>query len=67
MEKGLKQKIIIEVADEKEQMKVGTFIHEQLVGNKDYINNNIILNIETENIIEVLIFEECTDVPVISI
>ena len=29
----------------KEQLKVGNFIHEQLVVNKDYINNNIILNI----------------------
>lgn len=66
-DKSLKQKITIEVRDEKEQLRIGNFIHEQLRGNEDYINNNIILNIDVENTIRLYIFEECKEVPVISI
>ena len=48
-------------------------IHEQLVGNKDYIDSNIILNDSstrcdgTKNEVRVYIFDECEKRPVIKI
>ena len=63
MDKDLKMKITIEVQDDKEKMAVGSRIHEQLRGNKDYIDNNIILNIDLENTVRLYIFKECEDVP----
>lgn len=66
MEDKVIQKITIETSDDKEQLKIANFIHEQLVGNKDYINNNIVLNIDTDAI-RLYIFEECTEIPTISI
>lgn len=47
----------------KKQLRIGNSIHEQLVGNKDYIDSNIILNIDEENIIKIYIFNECESVP----
>ena len=63
MEPELKLKIVIETSTEKEQMAIGNHIHEQLRGNKDYIDNNIILNIDVENKIRLYVFKECKDVP----
>lgn len=60
---NLKMEITIKVNDEKEQLRIGNSIHEQLVGNKDYIDSNIILNIDEENIIKIYIFNECESVP----
>lgn len=60
---NLKREITIKVNDEKEQLRIGNSIHEQLVGNKDYIDSNIILNIDEENIIKIYIFNECESVP----
>ena len=48
-------------------------IHEQLVGNQDYINSNIVLNDSstrcdgTNNEVRVYIFDECKNRPVINI
>lgn len=66
-ESNLKMSVRIWTADEKEQMKVANFIHQQLVGNKDYKDNNIILNIDVDNEVNLYIFEECKDIPTISI
>lgn len=67
MDNNLKMKITIECSDEKEQMNIGNYIHEQLVGNKDYIDSNILLNIDVENTIRLYIFKECEEIPTISI
>ena len=67
MNSNLKMKVTIETTDEKEQMKIGNFIHDQLRGNQDYIDSNIVLNIETKNIIKLYVFKECKDIPTISI
>ena len=56
-------KITIETSNEKEQEKVANGIHYQLVGNQDYIDNNIILNIDVKNKIRLYIFKECENVP----
>lgn len=50
--------IIIKVASEIEQITFGSKLHDILVGNEDYIENNIILNIEKPQIIELVFFPE---------
>lgn len=63
MDGNLKMHVIIKTSDEKEQMRIGNSIHEQLRGNRDYIDNNIILNIDVDNEVNLYIFEECTCMP----
>lgn len=53
--------------DDKEQMAVGNHIHEQLVGNKDYMNDNIILNTDEPCEVNVYIFKECKEIPTLVI
>ena len=63
MDKDLKMHITIRTTDEKEQMRVSNSIHHQLVGNKDYIDCNIILNDYYENEINLYVFNECKNIP----
>lgn len=63
MNEKLKIHITIRTTDEKEQMRIGNSIHHQLVGNKDYIDYNILLNIDVENEVNLYIFNECENVP----
>lgn len=63
MDEDLKMHITIRVVDEKEQLRIGNSIHCQLVGNKDYIDNNIILNIDTDHEVNLYIYNECKNVP----
>ena len=63
MDESLKTHITIRTIDEKEQTRVSNSIHHQLVGNKDYIDNNIVLSIDTENEVNLYIFKECENVP----
>lgn len=59
----LKREITIVCGDEKEQEHLGNFIHEQLRGNKDYMDNNIVLNIDVDDTIKIYIFKECENIP----
>lgn len=60
----IKKKIEIECDSAEECLRVGTLIHDQLVGLKDYINNNIILNCtDGDNVIRLYILEECEEIP----
>lgn len=63
MENNLKMHVTIRTRNEKEQMRIGNSIHHQLVGNKDYIDSNIILNIDVDNEVNLYIFEECEVIP----
>ena len=63
MDESLKMHITIRTIDEKEQMRIGNSIHHQLVGNKDYVDNNIILNIDVDNEVNLYIYKECENVP----
>ena len=64
--------VIIKTEDGKE-FETMEKIHEQLVGNKDDINSNIVLNDSstrcdgTKNEVRVYIFDECKNRPVIKI
>ena len=68
----MKECIIIKTEEGKE-FETMEKIHEQLVGNKDYIDSNIILNDSptrcdgTKNEVRVYIFDECKNRPVIKI
>ena len=63
MENDFKMHIIIITNDNKEKMRIANLIHNQLVGNKDYINCNIILNDYYENEINLYVFNECENIP----
>lgn len=63
MDESLKMHITIRTIDEKEQMRIGNSIHHQLVGNKDYVDNNIVLNIDVDNEVNLYIYKECENVP----
>lgn len=64
---GEKMNIIIETANDEDKLKIGNHIHEQLVGNKDYIDSNIILNIEEPNKVRLYVYDECEYIPPITI
>lgn len=46
MELNTKCSMVITTETDEEKMRIGTAIHEQLVGNPDYINCSIILNVD---------------------
>ena len=68
----MKECIIIKT-EEGREFETMEKIHEQLVGNKDYIDSNIILNDSstrcdgTNNEVRVYIFDECINRPAIVI
>lgn len=63
----LKMHISIKTINNEEKMRIGNSIHDQLVGNSDYIDSNIILNIDDENEVNLYVFKECENVPKIII
>lgn len=63
----MKEQITIVCENEKEQEKMGNHIHDQLRGNQDYIDNNIILNMDIRNTVNIYVFEECKERPTITI
>lgn len=67
MEHNVKMHIKITVKDDKEQSAIGNAIHEQLRGNPNYIENRVILNIDTNNEVNLYVFDDCEEVPTIVI
>ena len=64
----MKQVLKIECFDRNDFFNTLTNVHEQLVGNPDYRENNIVLYGDDEKMIITLsIFKECTNVPKITI
>lgn len=64
---GEKLNITIETENDDKKMEIGNHIHEQLVGNKDYVDCNIILNVDERNKIRLIVYDECEYVPPITI
>ena len=70
---GLRKLIIIKTNSHEEEWEVAKKIHEQLVGNEDYIENRIILSMSTEipyeveNEVHLYIFEDSKSNPEITI
>lgn len=65
MTKDIKREIIIKCEDKKDALVLGNAIHEQLRGNPDYVNNRIILNIDTENMVCLIIMHDAQDVAIV--
>lgn len=64
---SIEKEIEIRCRSNKEKMRVSKLIHDQLVGNEDYIHNNIILNHEEDCKVLLVIFKECEEEPTITI
>lgn len=70
---GLRKLIIIKTNSHEEEYEVAKKIHEQLVGNQDYIDCNIVLNMssdradETENEVHLYIYDDAKSNPEIKI
>lgn len=63
-----KRVITIRTSTEQEKLEVGTKIHNQLVGNDDYINTRILLNMDDDdNVVTLTIFEDSKTMPEITI
>lgn len=59
----VKRHICIKTRSNYERNVLGLNIHNQLCGNPDYKNNNILLNIDDTNAVNLYIFDECKDIP----
>lgn len=66
MHESLQRIVVIETADNEEKMRIGTSIHEQLRGNQDYIDSNIVLNVDDDCTIRLWILKACKEVPKIT-
>lgn len=62
-ESEVKYTITIETQNNEERLRIGNKIHEQLKGNPDYVNNNIILNIDQDCTVRLWIYTNCTNIP----
>lgn len=67
MEKDYVRYLAIECDSVEAKEQIGTKIHNQLRGNKDYIDCNIILNMDEPHTVQLWFFKECTTIPSIEI
>lgn len=73
MNEQLRRQITIKTSSQEEEFRIAEKIHEQLVGNQDYIDCNIVLNMSadrrdgTENEVHVYIFNDSGSDPTITI
>ena len=73
MEDEIKRMIIIKTQSREEEFRIAEKIHNQLVGNPDYIEDRICLNMskdrddDTENEVHLLIFTDVESDPEIKI
>lgn len=68
MDEGIRMQIKVTVNDDKEQLAIANAIHEQLVGNPDYINDRILLNIDVDGETNLYFFDDMEgDIPTIVI
>lgn len=60
-----KREIIIKCASDEDQKALGNSIHDQLRGNPDYIDNRIVLNIDTDKVVNLVIFDDAKPVDIV--
>lgn len=68
MDCQLKREILFICKDEASEKIIGNMVHDQLRGNPDYKNSNIILNLSRdserpENVLGLYFFKECENIP----
>lgn len=59
--------IAIECETVEAKKELGQKIHEQLRGNQDYVDTNILLNIDEPLTVQLWFFKECKNIPEITI
>lgn len=59
--------VTIKTKDRNTLMNKATKIHNQLVGNEDYVNSDIVLNCDKGNELHLYIMDDCKDIPEIKI
>lgn len=64
---GIKRFIEITCTNDEDKVEIGKKIHDQLVGNQDYIDCSIILNIDEPNMVRLWIYDDIRDIPEILI
>ena len=73
MEQEIKRMVIIKTQSREEEFRIADKIHNQLVGNPDYIESRICLNMSkdrddgTENEVHLIIFNDSESEPEITI
>lgn len=73
MEKDLRRLIVVKTQSKEEELQIGEKIHNQLIGNQDYIDCRIVLNLSsdrddgTENEVHLYIFNDSISDPEITI
>lgn len=65
MNTGTKREIIIKCASNEDKKALGNSIHEQLRGNPDYIDSRIVLNIDTDKVVNLVIFADAKPVDIV--
>lgn len=67
--KDISKKYIVKIScyDKEEALKIGGQIHEQLVGNPDYINDNIVLNCTSAGCNVILFVDDVDEIPEITL
>lgn len=66
-EADIKRYIAIDCGSVEEKMKLGNSIHNQLAGNQDYIDSNIVLNLDEPYTVQLWFFKDCENIPPITI
>lgn len=59
--------IEISCSSNEEKMALGTSIHEQLVGNPNYIDNRIGINVDEYKKVVIWVDDGCTELPIIKL
>lgn len=59
--------IEISCSSNEEKMALGTSIHEQLVGNPNYIENRIGINVDEDKKVYIWVSNNCTELPIINL
>lgn len=67
MHEALRAMVTIDTQGNEEKMRIGTAIHEQLRGNPDYVNNNIVLNVDEDSRIRLWLLKDSSSIPEITI
>ena len=57
----------INCASNEEKMALGTSIHEQLVGNPNYIESRIGINVDEDRKVLIWVDDSCTELPIINL
>lgn len=55
--------VTVQCKDEEEKLRIGNQIHRQLMGNQDYIDSRIVLNIGEPNEVNLYIDDICGELP----